>query len=456
MKEMGVLNHINTAAHNMRELRSKHIEENVISCLFLAPEEHHLYFDSISADDFDFKETRAIFEILQEYFDDSKAITADNIADEYVFRTGEEAADEYVLDIAFKQATSGSIESDVEALLDLSKKRQLIKTCDYAIQEGSKKRADIDEIISGAEKSLQEISMQVKDSKIKHYKDAMKGAIETIQGVLSDDKDSIGYSTGFINLDRIATLRKGEMIVIGARPSIGKSSICGNIAHNLSKQGINTYLGTLEMKAEQFLTRLLYQEIGANQYTIKTLSRNELSTKLTQVIDKASEANIWFDDVGRDWNGIKRRIRRAHKNVGIQVAMIDYLQLIQIKASPGEKFFSRENQVATISGEIKALALELDIPIVILAQLNRDNEGNIPKMSNLRESGAIEQDADQIWLLHRERETDNDELKGAERIQAVLSIPKNRNGRTGLCDLWFHPGTTEFRDRMPEFETPNI
>tara|TARA_Y100000310_G_C20623168_1_gene784426 strand:+ start:350 stop:745 length:396 start_codon:yes stop_codon:yes gene_type:complete len=131
--------------------------------------------------------------------------------------------------------------------------------------------------------------------------------------------------------------------------------------------------------------------------------------------------------------------------------MIDYLQLIRIKGD----FFSRENQVATISAEIKSLALELDIPIVILAQVNRGTEGALPKMSDLRESGAIEQDADQVWLLHRERETDNEELKGAHRIKSVLKIEKNRNGRTGIADLWFHPGSTEFKDRLPEYK-PNI
>ena len=233
-----------------------------------------------------------------------------------------------------------------------------------------------------------------------------------------------------------------KLFLLGDFTVTHNSALAGVLAKNFSTAGKSVYLGTLEMKAEDFMQRLLYTEMGYNQYTIKDISRGELEQKLVQAADKYSKASIWFDDVGREWGGIKRRIRRAVKNVGVQIAMIDYLQLIQIKGD----FFSRENQVATISGEIKALALELGIPIVILAQLNRDAEGKIPCMRDLRESGAVEQDADQIWLLHRDRDPKE---KDDERIEAVLKVEKNRNGRTGKADLWFYPALTNFVARTP-------
>ena len=239
-----------------------------------------------------------------------------------------------------------------------------------------------------------------------------------------------------------------KLFLLGDFTVTHNSALAGVLARNLSDAGVNVYLGTLEMKAEDFMQRLIYTSMGVNQYTVKDLSRGDLEGRLIKATDKLSKSSIWFDDVGRDWAGIKRRIRRAVRNVGVQVAFIDYLQLIQIKGD----FFSRENQVATISGEIKALALELDITIVILAQLNREAEGKNPSMRDLRESGAIEQDADVVALLSREREGESPD---AERIEACLHIVKYRNGRTGKADLWFYPGLTNFIARIPTMLLPN-
>lgn len=290
-------------------------------------------------------------------------------------------------------------------------------------------------------------------------KHALK-AVHTIEESFKNaNKGVTGISSGFANLDAVTNgLHGGEMIVVAARPSMGKTSLVMNIVENISinaKERKPTAVFSLEMSAEQLVMRLICSRAGVEMGKIRGgfLSQQRDFPRLMQVANDLAQSEIYIDDTpGISIMEMRAKARRLKKAYDIQMIAIDYLQLCKSNSKKAQD--SRQIEVAEISGGIKAIAKELDIPIIVLAQLNRNPEGRgggKPKMGDLRESGAIEQDADVVGLLFREEYyADNDEEREAAAGKAVLSIQKQRNGPTGDVKLVFRKEFMRFEDRADE------
>jgi replicative DNA helicase len=286
--------------------------------------------------------------------------------------------------------------------------------------------------------------------------------LDQFQALLAGEKGAQGLSTGYEMLDRMSGgLKPGEMFVIAARPSMGKTSLMMNIVEHvcvdLAKPGM---VFSCEMSAFQIVQRLVFSRA---KFALSQLSRGYTPNKGDlQRIQRASldigNAKMFIDDTpGITINELRAKARRKKRDENIQFIAIDYLQLMKSRTKQAEN--SREREIAEISAGIKGLAKELELPIIILAQLNRGPEGRtgknigVPRMSDLRESGSIEQDADMVGLLYRTAYYAEDaEEKEAEAGKAELVLAKNRNGETGHIPLTFIADLMRFESGPPARE----
>jgi replicative DNA helicase len=258
--------------------------------------------------------------------------------------------------------------------------------------------------------------------------------------------------TGFVDFDKMTTgLHEGEMIVIAARPSVGKTSLAMNIAEHVAlEQKIPTGVFSLEMTADQLVLRMLCSRARVNLRNIRDgfLAERDFP-KLTGAAGKLAVAPLVIDDSsGLSILQLRAKARRMKQQHGIKLFVIDYLQLLNSTSRRAE---NRQQEIAEISGGIKALAKELGVPIIVLSQLNRELEKRgddaVPRLSDLRESGAIEQDADMVGLLYKTKAKDEEDNSGEsdqEAIPVKLLIAKQRNGPTGEVDLTFLKSYTRF------------
>ncbi len=277
--------------------------------------------------------------------------------------------------------------------------------------------------------------------------------IQSIDDMYNSDGNSGGIMTKFVEFDNMTNgFHGGEMIVIAARPSMGKTSFGMNIVENvaIAKEGsLPVAVFSLEMTSESLVQRLLCSRSKVKMQKLRGgfLSKSDFP-RLMQNAGQLAEAPIWIDDTpGLTINELQAKARRLKQQHGIRMIMIDYLQLL--KAPDVARKDGREKEIAEISGGIKGIAKELDIPIIVLAQLNRnpDSRGGKPRMSDLRESGSIEQDADLIGLLMRAEVYADEEEKESLQGEAELIIAKQRNGPTGEVPLTFNAEFMRFENR---------
>lgn len=265
-----------------------------------------------------------------------------------------------------------------------------------------------------------------------------------------------GISTGFVNLDRVLQgLRPAEMIVLAARPSMGKTSLAMNIVENVAlgrggdHQPRAVGIFSLEMSAESLVMRMLcaHAEVSAFKLTGGYLSGKDIHGKLMQSASRLSKASIYIDDAGGlDVMELRARARRMKKKHDIQLVVIDYLQLLHSRERSGD---GRQQETAHISNNVKSMAKELNVPVIVLSQLSRAPERERtgkPKLADLRDSGAIEQDADVVCMLRRPCKYEGDE-ESADLTLAIVDVAKQRNGPTGEVRLNFDDEYTLFRDR---------
>lgn len=251
----------------------------------------------------------------------------------------------------------------------------------------------------------------------------------------------IGMSCGIRAIDDITRLRDGAMIVLAARPSIGKTGIAMNMATHIAfTERKKVLFFSLEMEAAEIMERAAYSEAGINVEELKRTDFYSIDQVLNQF--RSSDLRI-ITHKAVTIDQIKAEAKQEKRKHGVDVIFLDYLQLI--RGSAGHRFFSREQEVASVAEGVKALAADLGIPVVVLAQLGRGAEGNErPTLAQIRESGAIEQTADVIMLLHRDRSLQMQ--GGSTSLPAEVLVAKNRNGKTGIAKIEFTPSFVRFHD----------
>jgi replicative DNA helicase len=313
--------------------------------------------------------------------------------------------------------------------------RRLIHTCtDVVSRVYDFEGENVDGLMDEVERDVLRISESRVAGKVNTIKELVKGAINTIEDYHQRGGALTGLSTGFMDLDKLTTgLHPAEMIVIAARPSVGKTSLAMNIAEAVAiDQKLPVGVFSLEMSASSLVLRILCSRSRVNMRNIREgfLAERDFP-KLTGAAGKLANAPLFIDDAsGLSILQLRAKARRMWQQFGIKLFVIDYLQLLHSESRKAE---NRQQEIADISSGIKALAKELEVPIIVLSQLNREVErekGRAPRMSDLRESGAIEQDADLIGLLYRPSlgEDEDNSNEQSDAIPINLLIAKQRNG----------------------------
>ena len=360
----------------------------------------------------------------------------------------------YLAEIYAAIATTVNLESWCGILRNLAMLRRMIDACGGALMKCFDSDADPMKLVEEIETDIFKIRTAGTTESIRDLKELVMEEFQTLMK-LRNHEIEIGISTGYKTLDDLTGgLKKGEMFVLAARPSIGKTSLGLNVITNVAIRGEKTYpvaFFSLEMTDSQIARRLLCTLSGVpeNVFWSGMFHDSDLP-KLTTAAGMIGKAPLYIDPTGGlTISELRAKARRLKNEHDIKLIVIDYLQLMHADA----RLDSRQQEVAEISGGIKKLAKDLDIPILVLAQLNREIDKNTnanarPKLAHLRESGAIEQDADIVTFLHRNRDDSKNIADGAS-TEAEWIVEKNRNGRTGTVKLLFYPSRMEFVPAAP-------
>ena len=337
--------------------------------------------------------------------------------------------------------------------------RRMIATCTEVVGRVYDYEGDVETLLDEVEKEILRINESRTQSTTASVKELVGKAIQTVENYFGRQGTLNGLGTGFPDLDRMTDgLHGQEMIVIAARPSMGKTSLAMNIVeHVVIEQNLPAGVFSLEMSAESLVLRMLCSIARVNLRSIREGFMSESDfPKLTSAAGRLAKAKLLIDDsAGLSILDLRARARRMHQQHGVKLFVIDYLQLLHSTSRRSQD--NRQQEIADISSGIKALAKELNVPVLVLSQLNRELEkdkSRKPRLSDLRESGAIEQDADMVGLLYRTAYyADSAEEKEAEAGKAELVLAKNRNGETGhipltfVADLMrFEPGPTSHEE----------
>lgn len=341
--------------------------------------------------------------------------------------------------------------------------RKMIQTCTEAVGRVYDYEGEVDTLMDEVERDLIRIREVRSAETIEPTRELVKQAIQTIEDAYQNRGMVSGLSTGFTDLDRMTGgLKAPDVIVIAARPSMGKTSLAMNIAENIAvDQKLPVGIFSLEMSAPSLVLRMLCSRARVNLRNIADGFLGERDfPKLTGAAGKIADAPIYIDDSSAlSIMQIRAKARRMVSRWGIKALVLDYLQLA---TSTNRKARSRQEEIADISAGMKSIAKDLGIPVIVLSQLNRELErdkNRKPRMSDLRESGAIEQDADIIGLLYRAFRDDDDDGVSWENQEAWpvnLLIGKNRNGPTGDVNLTFLRSYTRFENaaRVSDEDVP--
>jgi replicative DNA helicase len=412
-------------------------ERSVLGALLLHADTVH-EVNYLKPEDFYLPRHQMIYRSILETFD--RGAQTDPISvEEDLNRKGqlaEAGGRESLLDLVESVVSAAAVAYHAEIVRDRAIQRQLLETCLDISRLAYENSGEARELLDDAERRIFEIARLGKQASAISITDILHQTFERIDRLREAEGRLTGLATGFIDLDDItAGLQDGELIIIAARPSMGKTSLAINFSERVASSGKPVVLFSLEMSSQQVIQNMLCCRA---QIDSQALRRGRITDqqyrRLQEQAESLYEADMFVDDTpGLTISGLRARCRRLKQKENISLVVLDYLQLM----SGGSKVESRQQEIANISRGLKGLARELDIPVVALSQLNREVESrdnHRPRMSDLRESGAIEQDADVIMLLHRE-EYYNPSEENAGLAQIIVA--KQRNGPTGDVTLRF-------------------
>ena len=330
--------------------------------------------------------------------------------------------------------------------------RKMIQTCSGVVGRIYDYEGEVDALLDEVEKEVLRVNESRVQSNVQGVKDLVNHAIGTIEHFFNRKGELSGLATGLVDFDKMTDgLHGGEMIVIAARPSMGKTSLAMNIAeHVMLELKVPVGVFSLEMSAESLVLRMMCSLARVNLRSIRDGFMSEADfPKLTSAAGRLSGAQLYIDaTAGLSILQLRARARRMAQQHGIKLFVIDYLQLLHSTTRRSQE--NRQQEIAEISSGIKALAKELNVPVIVLSQLNRELEkdkSRKPRLSDLRESGSIEQDADLVGLLYKPSAGDDEEApveEGDLGTPVNLLIAKQRNGPTGDVNLTFLKPYTRF------------
>ncbi|WP_312470711.1 replicative DNA helicase [Neobacillus sp.] len=415
-------------------------EQAVLGAIFLEPSALTLASEILIPEDFYRASHQKIFNVMLKLNDDGKAVdlitvTEELAASKLIEDTGGVS---YLSELAGSVPTAANIEYYARIVEEKSLLRRLIRTATEIATDGYSREDEVEALLSEAEKSILEVAQRKNAGAFHNIKDVLVRTYDNIELMHNRVGDITGIATGFAELDRMtAGFQRNDLIIVGARPSVGKTAFALNIASNVAtKTGENVAIFSLEMGAEQLVMRMLCSEGNIDAQRLRTGSlTDEDWGKLTMAMGSLSNSGIFIDDTpGVRISDIRSKCRRLKQEHGLGMILIDYLQLILGSGRSGE---NRQQEVSEISRSLKQLARELQVPVIALSQLSRgveQRQDKRPMMSDIRESGSIEQDADIVAFLYRDDYYDK-ESENKNIIEIIIA--KQRNGPTGTVQLAF-------------------
>jgi len=425
-------------------------ECGVLGSIIIDPEAIVQVSDFLHADDFYRDAHHTIYEVILQLYEEHEPADFITICDELERRNRleEVGGESYITSLINQVPTSGNVEFYARIVERTAILRRLIHAAGQiaaiAYEEG-----DADIALDKAEQLIFNISQRHARSDFTHMRDVLAEYMNKLDKLHERRGTIVGVPTGFTDLDRITGgLQKSDLIVLAARPGIGKSSLALSLAHNAAlKYYTSIAVFSLEMSKDQLAQRLLSMDAGIDQQRLRTgIIEEDEWDRIVYAMDTLSESNIWIDDTaGISTMEMRSKARRLQAEHGIDLIIVDYLQLMQATIG-GKRNENRVQEISEISRSLKGLARELNIPVLALAQLSRaveSRQSKVPQLSDLRESGSIEQDSDIVMFIYR------DDLYNQESERkniADIIIAKHRNGPVGEISLYFQASQTRFRD----------
>ncbi|WP_168123300.1 replicative DNA helicase [Paenibacillus sp. HB172176] len=422
-------------------------EQAVIGAVLLQPEALITAMERIRVEDFYGSAHQQIYEAMIELGEDSKPIDLVTLSTHLMDKGLLEdiGGVTYLSKLANSVPTAANVDYYAQIVEEKSMLRRLIRTATNIVTDGYANSDEVAVLLSDAEKKILEISNRRSSSGFISIRDVLMEVFEKVEFLYNNKGGTSGIPSGFVDLDRMtAGFQRSDLIIVAARPSVGKTAFALNIAQNVGVRAKETVaIFSLEMSAAQLVQRMICAEANVDATRMRTGSlEGDDWEKLTMAIGSLSEAQIFIDDTpGVTVADIRSKCRRLKKENGLGMILIDYLQLISGKGKAGE---NRQQEVSEISRTLKQIARELEVPVIALSQLSRgveQRQDKRPMMSDLRESGSIEQDADIVSFLYRDDYYDKESEK--KNIIEII-IAKQRNGPVGTVELVFLKNYNKF------------
>lgn len=422
------------------------MEKKLISAMMLKDGEVIPEVASIlKAEDFYREEHRCIYRAMLAVYSRGTPPDVLLIADELT-RTGElqKVRRDYLFALIDYEFTTTRAVMHAKTIKEKAELRRLIQACEEIMYDSGEEKKPVKEILEEAERKLFAVTLK-RAEKFEPIETIMQRAFERIIHKAEHPGEITGVETKLIGLDRILNgLQKSDLIILAARPSMGKTALALNIATNAAKSGATVAIFSLEMSKGQIAERLMSTLSGVNSQNMKTgnLTDEEMRS-LINAVEEIAGLRLQIDDTpGIGLMEMRSKLRRLAHEAGLDLIVIDYLQLMQ-----GVRAENRQQEISEISRSLKALAREMDVPILALSQLSRSVEMRAdkkPQLSDLRESGSLEQDADIVMFLYRDEYYNRDDE--TNKNIAELIIAKNRNGPTTSIGLQFQKEIMRFGD----------
>ena len=423
-------------------------EMALLGSIMLRPEALYDIVDVVTADSFYSEKHRIIFDTMMELFTKHSPIDLLSVSSKLKEKgwLDQIGGNTYLTEIVNVVPSSANIGYYAEIVQKKYMMRRLIEASDHISQIGYDENKELEEMLDGAEKKLFDVTNSNTAHKFVPIKDELAEAWERLDRLHTDGNGMRGVQTGFIDIDnKLSGFQKSDLIILAARPSMGKTSLALDIARQAAvNHNVPVGIFSLEMSSQQLVDRMLAAQANVDAWKLRTgkLSRQDDFEAIRSSLDKLNKAPIYIDDQPGN-NIIKMRsiARRLKSEKGLGLIIVDYLQLMVPTQTKSDNMVQ---QITEISKSLKNLARELDVPVLALSQLNRAVEarGGRPRLSDLRDSGAIEQDADVVMFIHTEDKYKDDAEQ--TNIYEIL-IEKHRNGETGKVELFFNKKKATFQ-----------
>ena len=440
-------------------------EKTILGAILLDNAAHSEAAEKIEAGDFALDSHQRIFQRMTDLMNAQSAVDIVTLANELARYKEIEAVGgvAYLASLTEGLPLRPVIEEYIKIVKDKSLLRRLMAICSAAIARAADQSETALEVLGAAEEELLRVSERGVTQGFQSLDQIVAQSFGSIDNLYKQSREVTGLATHYTVLDQMTSgLQRGELIIIAARPSMGKTALAVNICQNaavVSRAKVAIF--SLEMSKESLLRRMLSAQSGVDQRKLQTgfLGREDHG-KLQHALEQLIEAQLFIDDTaGISLAEMRAKARRLKQNAGgLDLIMVDYLQLMSatLPSAGGKRYENRTQEVSAISRGLKALAKELDVPVVALSQLSRASErrgdDKRPMLSDLRESGSIEQDADVVAFIHREAYYNRDEeMSQDDRARSEIILAKQRNGPTGTVHLNFNANCTRFSNPAADY-----